>query len=148
MPPSHRRPRTSRFASWALVCLLLLKAAVPMFAAGAAAMRGVPVAQVCPIYGVALPGPAGAGHEGHAHHHAEHSGHEEDHRSHHAADHGDHCALTALAGFAPAEAPELAIASAHTASLAPQPAPARGAMLRDATVRWRERLKHGPPSLA
>jgi hypothetical protein len=52
-----RRPRTHRLvvalATWAL----LLKAAVPLLAATAAELQGVPTAQICPIYGVALTAP-------------------------------------------------------------------------------------------
>src|SRR5207245_4398580 len=98
MPPMSRRTWSSRLALWAAVCALVLKTAMPMFAAGAAQMRGVPVAEVCTVYGVAPPG-VSPGEHAH-HHHGEHAG-DHDHSSHAAAAHSsDHCALTALAALA------------------------------------------------
>jgi len=131
------------------VCALLLKAAVPMFAAGAAQMRGVPVAEVCTVYGVALPGPSGSGrseHAGHAHHHAEHSGHE-DHSKHSAAAHsGDHCALTALAALAVPDTAMPAVTPAHAVVFQLPSATCTG--FRDGCAAWAARLEHGPPALA
>lgn len=99
---------SSRGALWVAVFALLLKSAVPMFAARAASLQGVPVAQICTVYGVALP-EAGtldhhAGHEHGAHSaHAGHAAHGDhhDHSSHERGAHaGEHCALTALVAFA------------------------------------------------
>lgn len=134
----------SRIALWAAVGALLLKAAVPMLAAGAAQMRGVPVAEVCTVYGVALPSQDPHAH--HAHHNDERAGHE-DHSSHSAASHGgDHCALTALAALAvpdvrpPEVTPALATVSVRIAE--------RTIARRDASAAWAARLSHGPPRLA
>jgi len=139
-----RRTWSSRFALWAAVCALVLKAAVPMFAAGAAQMRGVPVAEVCTVYGVALPG-ASSGEHAH-HHHGEHSGHD-DHSSHVSAQHsGDHCALTALAALAVVD-----IAMPAFSSVLAEPPDVViefGVAFRDASAAWAARLKHGPPRLA
>ena len=69
-----RLSRSSHIALWAAVFSLLLKAAVPLLAATAAEWRGVPVASVCAIYGVAMPTLPDGGHAAHAGHsgHAEH----------------------------------------------------------------------------
>jgi len=137
-----RRSWSSRFALWAAVCALLLKAAVPTLAAGAAQMRGVPVAEVCTVYGVALPGSSPDEHAHHAHHH-EHPG-DEDHSSHSAAAHvGDHCSLSALAALALQDAPEFALAPAHGAHT--DVLPERSIVFRDASAAWAARLQHGPP---
>jgi hypothetical protein len=118
-----------------------------MFAAGAAHMRGVPVAEVCTVYGVALPAALQTEQSHHDHHHhGEHSGHE-DHSKHAAAAHaGDHCALTALAALAvpdtttPVVAPPYIAATflRHDLSVTPP----------DAVATWAARRKHGPPFLA
>jgi hypothetical protein len=144
MPVMSRSSWSSRVALWAAVCALLLKGAVPMFAAAAAGIRGVPVAEVCTVYGVALPKTP---HGGHEHHHAqqgqEHPGHGE-HGSHSPAEHtGDHCALTALAALAVPDAPALGVPSPHIA--VSDAASARSINVRDASAAWAARLKHGPP---
>jgi len=97
----RRRP-LYRLTVWTFAGVLLLKSAVPMFASLAAHLQGKGVAEVCAVYGVALPGPrsalvdagaaAGAvavavrGDDGHALH--RHLGH---------AMHGDHAAAGAPA---------------------------------------------------
>ena len=63
--PMFRLSRSSRVALWAAVFSLLLKTAVPLLAATAAELRGVPVASVCAIYGVAMPSSPG-NHAAHA----------------------------------------------------------------------------------
>ncbi len=142
-----RRAWPTSFALWAAVGALLLKSAVPLLAAGAAQMRGVTVADVCPLYGVAMPGAAGSGHAGHAHHHPAPAGHDE-HGSHSTDAHtGDHCALTALAALA---LPDLA---APGVTPAPSAAPERRsgatcAARRDACATWAAQLEHGPPARA
>ena len=76
-------------------------------------MRGVLVAEVCAVYGVALPGASHDEHAGHAHHHADPSGHG-DQGSHSATAHiGDHCALTALAALAVPDQAALAVTSSE-----------------------------------
>lgn len=144
MPPMSCRTWSSRFALWAAVCALILKAAVPMFAAGAAQMRGMPVAEICTVYGVELPG-ASSGEHAH-HHHGEHSGHE-DHSSHAGAAHsGDHCALTALAALA---VPDAAVPALVSGLAAPPDVMVDSSIaFRDASAAWAARLKHGPPFLA
>ena len=156
----------SRFALWAAVFALLLKGAVPMLAATAAQLQGVPVAEVCPVYGVSLASAHGAPHaeaangghtDGeHAHHqHAHHSHHHhdpaagtghEDHKGHELASHGDHCALTALASLAGPDEVDWAIAPAvHVvASIEVH----RTEPVPDACALWVARLKHGPPVTA
>jgi hypothetical protein len=127
-----------------IVCVLLLKAAVPMLAAGAAHVRGVPVGEVCAVYGVGLPALHGD-HAGHAHHHGEGLGHGE-HGSHAGASHDEHCALTALAAFAVQEHPALTVASSPAACTSVD-----STMVfpgRDAVAAWRARLKQGPPVFA
>jgi len=141
-----RRSWSSRFALWVAVCALLLKSAVPMLAAGAAQIRGVPVAEVCAVYGVALPGASHSEHADHAHHHADPSGHG-DQGSHSATGHiGDHCALTALAALAVPDQAALAVTPSHAAVL--HLASAKCTPFRDACATWAARLKQGPPALA
>ena len=144
------KPLSSRLVLWLAVFTLLLKSAVPMFAAGAAQMRGVSVAEVCPIYGVALPG---AGDE-HAHHHGHHhagvagdgAGLDEHRHHHNAAAHGDHCALSAIGVLTlPEVAGALPVLAQAAGAL---PTPAGFAPLRDASAAWVARLKHGPPAIA
>jgi len=139
----------SRFALWAAVCALLLKGAVPMFAATAAHLQGVPVADVCTVYGVSLASAKAqqGSHDEHAHHHhAPDHGKTEDHSGHKLAAHGDHCALTALASLAGPDDVDWAIAPVrhvvttvrvHRTESAP-----------DACALWVARLKHGPPAHA
>ena len=142
----HCRSWSSRFALCAAVCALLLKSAVPMLAAGAAQMRGVPVAEVCAVYGVALPGASHEEHAGHTHHHADPSGHGGQ-GSHSATAHiGDHCALTALAALAVPDQAALAVTPSHAAVL--HLASAKCTPFRDACATWAARLKQGPPALA
>jgi ABC-type Zn2+ transport system substrate-binding protein/surface adhesin len=143
------QPLSSRLVLWLAVFTLLLKSAVPMFAAGAAQMRGVSVAEVCPIYGVAVPG-AGDEHAHHGHHHADasHDGaaHDEHQHHHNAAAHGDHCALSAIGVLT---LPDLAASLPVLAPEAGSPIrPAAFAPLRDASAAWVARMKQGPPAIA
>jgi hypothetical protein len=50
-----RRTWTQRLTLGVAAMALVLKAAVPLLAATAASLQGVPVARICPIYGVDLP---------------------------------------------------------------------------------------------
>jgi len=144
-----RRSWSSRFTTWAAVGLLLLKAAVPLLAAGAAHARGVPVAQVCAIYGVALA--AHGAHAGHPHDGA-HEGHAapagDDDGARGDALHGSgHCALAALASLSTPDAAAPALPSARDAA----PAfvePSRAVARPDACASWAARLRHGPPARA
>ena len=151
-------PRTSsRLTVWLFAALLLAKGAVPFMASAAAQLHGKGVADICPIYGVALPAtPAIDPHAGHHHHH--HALHGDDAAAtHDAAMHdsgdgpvrhdtrgGDHCVLTALATFA-----------AETAVAIPAPAARSTATfavashevlpVADASARWAALVGHGPP---
>ena len=140
----YRQRWSSHGLLWAIACTLVLKAAVPLFAAAAAHVQGVPVGSVCNIYGVTLPG---AKSDPHAHHHA-HQGHESpasDAPAHPGADHRDHCALTGLAAMA---VPVLAELPGHGAAAAAQPPQRRtdgkcaGA---DSCAAWAARMQHPPP---
>jgi len=102
-------PRTSsRLTVWLFAALLLAKGAVPFLASAAAELHGKGVADICPIYGVALPAaPAVDPHA--SHHHLLHASHGDDAGApHDSSDRpvrhdtrgGDHCVLTALATFA------------------------------------------------
>lgn len=133
--------RRSRRALWVAVCALLLKAAVPLLASTAAAARGVSVAQVCHVYGVALPS---AAEHGEHHHHADDASQPTHDPSHpDAGRHDSHCALSALAALVP---PALAAAIERPTEGAPAPVLAhRFAAPPDADAVWIARRKHGPP---
>jgi hypothetical protein len=143
----RNRPSASHWALWAAALALLLKSAVPVLAATAAHLRGVPVAALCDVYGVALPS---AGHAGHHHHH-EHGAARAEHPTdgdgapHAGQRHGsDHCALTSLAAMAAASVIALPAvfdvgAAAHDARSGPRPD------VRDACAAWAARLQHAPP---
>ena len=139
-----RRSRLSKLAVWAAAFALILRAGVPLLAAGAAQMRGVAVADVCEVYGVALPAAAPMHEHGnHAHHHAGHSGHDPHPGDAHS---GDHCALTALGALA---ASYLAVTdhSQPQTNVCDLAASTRSA-IHDASATWTARRKHGPPLFA
>lgn len=130
--------RSPRFALWAVVCALCLKVFVPLLAASASQIRGVPVAEVCTVYGVA---PAGGSSENRR---ADPWSHD-DRGSHSAAAHSvDHCALTALAALAPANEPTTDVRPART-GVSAEFAPAASVTRRDACAAWAAQLEHGPP---
>ena len=152
-PPQLRQARgLARWIVHLAILALLLKAAVPLMASAAARLQGVPVGQVCEVYGVALPAPqslhAGhAPHAGHEHHaaHAEPSGPAPIPKgSDTGAHHGDHCALGALAALAPFFSGTAALPAAMPWR-APDTGPGTDAFFRDASAAWVARLKHGPP---
>jgi hypothetical protein len=125
-----------------MVCVLLLKAAVPMLASGAAGLQGKPVGEICTVYGVVtVADDAGhaddagrAGHHGPSHESA-------------AAHGGDHCALAGLAALAADD--EAAPFVAPPVHPAPAPAPAyAGCAGADSCALWVARLKQGPPGSA
>jgi hypothetical protein len=143
-----RRHRPSAVALWAAVLALLLKAAVPLLAYTAAQLDGLPVAGVCTVYGVALPGQEAAAHAGHAHdHHAGAGGHEGTGGHGEAAHGGDHCALTALTALAAGPALPSLAAPAPPAGVSTPPR-ARCGPRHDACAAWAARLQHGPPATA
>ena len=138
-----RSSLASRIAVWAAVCALILRAGVPLLAAGAAQLRGVPVASVCEVYGVAMPGMSPSQHAGHAHHHDGHSSagsHSDD------AHTSDHCALTALGTLASSSLTAIVVSQAH--ALVPDLSVAASGGFPDACATWAARRKQGPPSSA
>jgi hypothetical protein len=109
--PIDRARRAASRRPWVMVWLIalwLLKAAVPYVAVVAAQLQGVPVAEVCPVYGVqTVPSDLHAGH--HHLHHGPGGGHEQHEHAQH-----EHCtlcpALASLIADPPASA-ELAPAA-------------------------------------
>ncbi|MGH8797087.1 MAG: hypothetical protein ACREXI_08540, partial [Caldimonas sp.] len=143
----HRSHRLARWTVHVAVFVLLLKAAVPLLASVAAQAQGKGVAEICDVYGVALPThqaradhPEHAHHAGHAGHaidagHAGHAGHGEPgsdsrHR-------GDHCVLTALSTLAtPASLEGVDLAVANGALAYTHAASERSDRAPDASARW------------
>lgn len=172
MTGMQRRSRSSTFAAWAAVAALVLKAAVPLMAATAAELRGVAVAEICPIYGVEMPAAAAApmtagSADPHAHHHHvavastadaaaaagmatamaghAHSGTDvpHEHHSHGVDNHGEHCALGAIAAFAAGSSDSLLEPAQRAEPGRVQVASTSPA--RDGAALWAARLGHGPP---
>jgi hypothetical protein len=145
-----RRSVLTRFAFWLAAVAIVLRAAVPLLAVGAAQWRGVAVGSVCTVYGVVVPDPAADGHAGHATHHAAHAAHGGHGDTGHGSDnaHGaDHCALTALAGLGVSHAPAWPATAPRGRDLAEPVADASGAWA-DASATWFARRKQGPPDRA
>jgi len=143
MPRMSRRSQRL-LISWVAACALLLKAAVPLLAATAAQLQGIPVARVCSLYGVTTSQMLHAAHHSeHAHHHAT-SGAGHDGGSHSAADHGrDHCALTAVVAMATGQSADPSPISVDAETSQPE---RRGASpVVDGCALWVARLGHGPP---
>lgn len=161
------------FLLWLLALLVTLKAAVPMLASAAAAMRGVALVEVCSVYGVhTQPLEQAALH--HAHHHemaggdadlgvmghdmAHHMGHDMNAMTAHeptgghppavALEHREHCALSPLLSHAIAAAPSVAPVLLHAPAQTVQPPAAEPAALRDAGRAWLAQRSHAPPPLA
>ena len=141
--------------SWTVgvaVFALLLKAAVPMLASAAAHVQGVPVAEVCEVYGVrtVLAGPVHDHAAGHHAGHAGHAGHDDtpaDKGSHATAgDANSHCALVALGPLASAHPAAGPVSHQGEASNPPQARLETPA--RDATALWVAGMKQGPPAAA
>jgi hypothetical protein len=168
-----QRSWSQRIVLAAAALALVLKAAVPMVAAGAAELRNISVADVCPMYGVdmsamAMPAvePAQAsqavvangGEAATATSQLERGpsafastlgdsgqpGPGHHGSSGHDERSADSCALSALATFA---APDVDQASTpalrHAVATA---APLRGVAVHDACAQWSARLKQGPPT--
>ena len=146
MPPMSLRLKRLLTCQLA-VCALLLKAAVPLLAATAAQMQGLPVAQLCSLYGVATTRTSSSGPIGHIHHHlAAGAGHDSD--PHSAADHGhDHCALTAVSAMAVDHAAPVFLAPRDDATASSAELGGDCAFC-DECARWVARLAHGPPARA
>jgi hypothetical protein len=147
-----RSRRLNKLTVFIAVGALLLEAAVPMIASAAAALRGVPIAEVCEVYGVALPAL-----DPPAHHHMHMAsaagsqmpanaseGAPTGHHDHGAGAHkGDHCALTGLAALAPSGS-VVKLDAQVRASFRAAPLPSQDVFF-DAAAMWAARLKHGPP---
>jgi hypothetical protein len=130
---------------WTIVGTLVLKAAVPLCAAVAAQLQGVPVASICTIYGVALPDIKSDPHAGH-HGHPGHHGHEAPSGGSHAHSDRDHCALTGLAAMA---VPDVVLpAPVITFAGTPVRQHAAPVLRGDACAAWAACLQHPPPSMA
>lgn len=132
------RSRAARQAwLWGLAVLLLLKAAVPLLAAAAADRQGVPLAQVCTVYGVRTMAAANAWQVNHAN---------PDSPGETLPSHGsaEHCALASLAGGPLPDA--LPAVLAHAPPQAPRAVPQRaGPLPADAARRWLSARLHAPP---
>jgi len=146
----RRRSWIARWAVAAAVFALVLRAGIPLLAAGAASLRGVAVADVCEVYGVAL---AGAAAQPHAEH-GGHAGHEHaapwhaDQGSHSGSEHTDgHCALTALTALGALAVSTPAIAGPRAMATMVQAAGPQANTGHDAAARWAARLQHGPPAV-
>jgi hypothetical protein len=143
-----RRPRGSiQGLLWTIACALVLKSAVPLLAAGAAHLQGVPVGSICGIYGVTLPGAKADPHAGHHGHHGHQpDGSAPDDAPEHAHNDRNHCALTGLAAMA---VPAMVAATVHipTPFIEPQRALERRCAA-DACKAWAARMQHPPPARA
>ena len=123
---------TSRAWLWAMVALLLLRAAMPLLAAWAANDRGVALVEVCSVYGVrtlAVDGPA-----------------EPASAAHLSAD--GSCALASLLGPG-APLPTAALPPVPTADVSPgRHHHLRDPVRHDASQRWLTWRLHAPPHAA
>ena len=143
-----RRRGSIQALLWSVACTLVLKAAVPLLAAGAAHLQGVPVGSICGIYGVTLPGVKA---DPHAHHHGHPGEHgdaapSDDAPAHASVSDRNHCALTSLAAMAVPDLP--ALPSATTATAATAPPRIAHAQADDACAAWVARMQHPPPARA
>ena len=142
-----RRRGSIRALLWAFAATLVLKAAVPLLAAGAAHLQGVPVGSICGIYGVTLPG---AKADPHAHHHGHHAQHDGGASSgdapSHSSSHRDHCALTGLAAMAVPTG--VALPVLPTSAAAEPPYPSYRVCAGDACAAWAAQMQHPPPTWA
>jgi hypothetical protein len=114
---------------------------VPLLAAAAAQLRGVPVASVYEVYGVVSAVMSQSQHAGHIHHHGGHSSdgsHSDDAHS------GDHCALTALGALAVSTLTAFAVSQAHAP--VPDLTVRKSGAFADACATWAARRKQGPPT--
>jgi hypothetical protein len=134
----------ARHTAWAAVLVLLLRAVMPMFAAGAAEHRRVGVGSICTVYGVVVSGSAAREDAAPTVRQAADSGRGGPDPESLAAHRGDHCLLPATAGFGicPAVVQPLAPLEEDDAGQARPPACVAWA---DACVRWVARRKQGPP---
>jgi hypothetical protein len=136
-----RRPGSCRALLWAFAAALVLKAAVPLLAAGAAHLQDVPVGSVCSIYGVTLPGAKGDPHAHHVGHHGHGSG---DEAPSHSDTHREHCALSGLAAMAAWQA--VSLATHPVSEAAPRSPGITTHCAADACAAWAARMQHPPPA--
>jgi hypothetical protein len=145
-----RRRFLVRWVSWFALAALLLRAATPLLATGAAQLRGVDVGSVCPVVGVVLPDSLHTAHSGHGHHAVDPAQpiDPEDHAPGSGATHdGDRCAITALAEFAGFPAGLFAVAGDDRPDAASR-VEHGCADWADGSAMWVAGHKQGPPSLA
>jgi hypothetical protein len=132
------RGRRWSLTAWIALAALLLRAAVPLFAALAADVRGVTVAEICTVYGVAAPQAKAVD----THHPRQ--GHDTDNdSSHRSVDHSGYCGLTALAALSTPE-PLAWVPSLPALFSEGFKAAGRNDVL-DATTAWFAEKKQGPP---
>ncbi|MFN3416956.1 MAG: hypothetical protein ACK4ZD_11650 [Caldimonas sp.] len=126
-----------------LALMLLLKAALPLLAAGAAQAQGRTLVEVCTVYGVKTVVLDAAGQVlGDA------SDESKGSHSDTASPGADHCPLVNAVGHAaPARTPAHgAVPSSHPDLRPPATAPPRACL--DAAARWAARVHHAPPILS
>lgn len=140
------RLQPSHLVLWAAVFALLMNAAAPFLAMGAAQARGVPLADVCSVYGVRLPGALPVPRVVDANRVVPFLGHKGGDPHPDKAHSVDHCALTALGAFA---MPDAASPSVLQVDSVPAGIPVQCSRdVDDAATRWATRLHHGPPLFA
>jgi hypothetical protein len=137
------KPSLRRLSLCWLALMLLLKAALPWLAVGAAQAQGKTLVEVCTVYGVktvvldgAGPGLGEASERG------------DSHPFDRATPGSDHCVLASV--LAHAASGRLPVSSAQPSSVAGLPAPPVTAAPRaalDAAARWVVRQHHAPPVL-
>lgn len=153
--------RARQRSAWAclIAVTLVFKSFVPLLAAASAQMQGKSVAEVCSIYGVALPST-----QAHVHGAAAHAMHhmagmempavaDQAPADHDPADHAahaqDHCALTGLAACAVFAATTLWALADWVDAQGPLAVTFDGVKPpRDASARWLTLRLHAPPRLA
>jgi hypothetical protein len=132
MAAMSSRSARSRWSAWAFAVALLLKAAMPLLAAGSAHAQGKALVEVCTVYGVATVAldsePSQPGHDA-APSHA-----------------GDHCVLGGMVGFAAVDA-SVPVPPRSDAQPLGQRCVKR-LVLADACAAWMARLEHAPPRFA
>ena len=129
---------------------LILNAGAPFLALGAAQARGVPLADVCSVYGVRLPKALPVPRVGDATRVVPFLGHNGGDSHPDKAHSVDQCALTALAAF---DMPDAAPPSVLLVDSVPAVIPVPFSLdvdvdVDDAATRWAARLHHGPPVFA
>jgi hypothetical protein len=146
------RRAPSRFVTWLAAFIVLMKSAVPALAASVAHWRGISVAEVCAVYGVALPAAPATGHPRHGYLHAHGDDDEAKPGSHGSPDHdatvhgGNHCALAPSAAL-PAHGEAAALPGVAPGS-APSGSHAAWTCWFDPFKAWAARLEHAPPAPA